>query len=82
VDSIDFKNLKHACSRDTNAMEVGEVPLLGLGSLASLRIDDDAEACDSCVGLDSDDVSFIWIVMMMIINVFYCQLQPAKTGFD
>lgn len=35
----------------------GEVPLLGLGSLASLKIQDDPDACDSCIGLDPDDVS-------------------------
>jgi len=34
----------------------GEVPLLGLGSLASLRIKDEGDACDSSIGFDPDDV--------------------------
>ncbi len=34
-----------------------EPPLLGLGSLASLRIQDEGDTCDSSIGLEPDDVS-------------------------
>lgn len=44
-------------SPDPYIYRPGEVPLLGLGSLASLKIQDDPDACDSCIGLDPDDVS-------------------------
>ncbi|CAL8093736.1 unnamed protein product [Orchesella dallaii] len=52
---------KNACSssnsasNEENTLEPGEVPLLGLGSLASLRIQDDPDTCDSSIGLDLDD---------------------------
>lgn len=54
---------KNSCSTSNPASseedgpEPGEVPLLGLGSLASLRIQDDPDTCDSSIGLDLDDVS-------------------------
>ncbi|CAG7687033.1 unnamed protein product, partial [Allacma fusca] len=40
----------------------GEVPLLGLGCLASLRIQDDPDACDSSIGLDLDDAFPVEII--------------------
>ncbi len=43
-------------SPDPITYRPGEIPLLGLGSLASLKIQDDPDACDS-LGLDADDVS-------------------------
>lgn len=47
----------NSSSKDDHSLEPGEVPLLGLGSLASLRIQDDPDTCDSSIGLDLDDVS-------------------------
>ncbi|XP_021957959.1 dual specificity protein phosphatase Mpk3 isoform X2 [Folsomia candida] len=44
------------------AYRPGEVPLLGLGSLASLKIQDDPDACDSCIGLDPDDAFPVEII--------------------
>lgn len=46
-----------AGSPRSGAGESNEIPLLGLGSLASLRIQDETENCDSCIGLEADDVS-------------------------
>ncbi|ODM94268.1 Dual specificity protein phosphatase Mpk3 [Orchesella cincta] len=48
----------NSASSEENTLEPGEVPLLGLGSLASLRIQDDPDTCDSSIGLDLDDQAF------------------------
>jgi len=57
----------------------GEAPLLGLGSLASLRIQDEGDACDSSLGLELDDVSSFPFrpFIHVLISVLHCKISSG-----